>query len=66
MAKDDIAPALAFFKPLSKKANLFGLLPANEPRRALILSLLIAEIAVLVGNLDYISRVVTLLYLVRK
>ncbi|KAJ3416162.1 hypothetical protein HDV05_002807 [Chytridiales sp. JEL 0842] len=63
MAKDDIAPILSIFKPLSQKPLLFGLLPAQEPRRALFLTLMLAEVAMLVGNLDVVSKVVTMFYL---
>ncbi|KAJ3106964.1 hypothetical protein HDU97_005245 [Phlyctochytrium planicorne] len=63
MAKDHIAPILKGFQPLSKRPALFGVFPANEPRRALLLSILIAEAAILIGSLDTVTKVVTLTYL---
>ncbi|KAJ3110387.1 hypothetical protein HDU96_006653 [Phlyctochytrium bullatum] len=63
MAKDHIAPVLTFFQTMSKRPLLFGCLPANEPRRALFVSILIAEAAILVGSLDTVTKIVTLLYL---
>ncbi|KAJ3325822.1 hypothetical protein HDU76_013064 [Blyttiomyces sp. JEL0837] len=63
MAKDDIAPVLSWFKIVSKRSRFFGILPANEPHRALLISVIFAEAAILVGNLDIISKIVTLFYL---
>ncbi|KAJ3192212.1 hypothetical protein HK101_006897 [Irineochytrium annulatum] len=63
MAKDQIAPFLLPFRHLSKRKKAGKWLPANEPRRALILSVIIAEAALLVGSLNGVSRIVTLLYL---
>ncbi|KAI8833747.1 amino acid permease-domain-containing protein [Chytridium lagenaria] len=57
MAKDHIAPVLKVFQALSKKPALCGLLPANEPRRALFVSILIAEAAILVGSLDTVTKI---------
>ncbi|KAJ3088209.1 hypothetical protein HK102_009300 [Quaeritorhiza haematococci] len=39
-------------------------LPGGEPRRALFLSFVIAEAFVLIGNLDAVANVVTMLYLI--
>ncbi|KAJ3120349.1 hypothetical protein HK098_004672 [Nowakowskiella sp. JEL0407] len=61
VAKDEIIPFLSLFKPLSTS---WGILPAGEPRRALLLTILIAEAIVLIGNLDFVANVVTMLYLI--
>ena len=54
VAKDDIVPILAFFKTTYR----------GEPTRALIMTYLIAQMAVLVGSLDAIAPITTMLYLV--
>jgi hypothetical protein len=49
LAKDDIIPLL---RPFAKLHN-------GEPRLALLLVIIIAEAAVLIGNLDFVATIVT-------
>lgn len=54
IAKDDVIPFLRPFSVVTKR---------NEPLRALFLSTFIAEIAVLIGGIDYIAPVVDFFFL---
>ncbi len=54
VAKDGIAP---FF--LSK-----GFGPSNEPRNALLLTFLIAQAGILIGDLNVIARIVTIFFII--
>ena len=49
IARDDIIPFLDVFKVTTK---------AGEPRRALILTALIAEIGILIAKLDYVAPII--------
>lgn len=53
VAKDKIAPKL-FGK---------GVGPSNEPRNALLLSFAIAELGILIGELDVIARIVSMFFI---
>lgn len=54
VAKDRIAPSI-----LSK-----GFGPSNEPRNALMLTFLIAEAGILIGELNVIARIVTIFFII--
>ncbi|GIY83782.1 solute carrier family 12 member 4 [Caerostris extrusa] len=54
IAKDQIIPFLKFFSKSSSR---------NEPTRALFLTLFIAEIGILIGNLDHIAPILTMFFL---
>lgn len=54
IAKDDLIPFLGIFRSLTKR---------GEPFRALLISTLIAECAVLIGSIDYIAPVVDFFFL---
>ncbi|VDP20066.1 unnamed protein product, partial [Soboliphyme baturini] len=54
IAKDDIIPILNVFSAVTKH---------NEPFRALLVTTVIAELAILIGGIDYISPVVDFFFL---
>ncbi|XP_055941614.1 solute carrier family 12 member 4-like isoform X2 [Argiope bruennichi] len=54
IAKDQIIPFLKVFSHSSSR---------NEPTRALFLTLFIAEIGILIGNLDHIAPILTMFFL---
>ena len=49
IARDDIIPFLDVFKVTTK---------AGEPRRALLLTALIAEVGILIAKLDYVAPII--------
>ena len=55
IANDDVIPVLKVFK--------VGSGPTNEPRRALALTLCIAELGVLIAKLDAVAPIVTMFFL---
>jgi potassium/chloride transporter 4/5/6 len=59
ISKDQIIPLLKFVSNLSNGC-MRGLIPSGEPRRALLLTLVVAECFVLIGSLDAIANVVTM------
>ncbi|GFY45605.1 solute carrier family 12 member 6 [Trichonephila inaurata madagascariensis] len=54
IAKDQLIPFLKIFSHSSSR---------NEPTRALFLTLFIAEIGILIGNLDHIAPILTMFFL---
>jgi potassium/chloride transporter 4/5/6 len=54
LARDGVIPFLSFFKVTHRE----------EPRRALLLTFLIACAGVLIGNLDAVAPITTMLYLI--
>lgn len=70
IAKDEILPFLHYFIPLSSpvyikvRGHSLCLHKGGEPRRALLLTLVIAEGITLIGSLDVVAPVVTMLYLI--
>ena len=53
VAKDDVIPRMSFFAVTSK----------GEPTRALFATYVLAQLAVLIGDLDAVAPIITLLYL---
>lgn len=51
IAKDEIIPFLTPFSYSSSR---------NEPTKALLLTVVITEIGILIGNLDYIAPILTM------
>ncbi|KAJ3218425.1 hypothetical protein HK099_005078 [Clydaea vesicula] len=64
VAQDNIIPILQVFSKLSEKSSFFGILPAGEPRNAFFLIIVLAEAVILIGNLDAVAQIVTMLYLI--
>ena len=56
LARDNIFERAAFFG--------IGSGPANEPRRAIVLTFLIAELAILAGDLNAIAPIITMFFMV--
>ena len=56
LARDNIFERMAFFG--------IGSGPANEPRRAIVLTFLIAELAILAGDLNAIAPIITMFFMV--
>lgn len=62
LAKDNVIPFLHPFSNLSTPTvwKGFELLPGGEPRMALLLTFIITECVVLIGNLDPVANIVTM------
>ena len=56
LARDNIFDRIAFFG--------VGSGPSNEPRRAIVLTFLLSEMAILLGNLNRIAPIITMFFMV--
>ncbi|KAI3380684.1 hypothetical protein SNEBB_004455 [Seison nebaliae] len=54
VAKDDIIPVLKFFKPVTKR---------GEPIRAILITTVIAEFGILIANIDNLTPIVSIFFL---